>query len=656
MISFRCACGRLLESPDSTAGTAIECPWCEATVEVPAASPRAETPEPGASEVASPPRLLPRGPRRAAVLLVGFLLGIGLLFAWRNPPWRAAPRGQAFYERVVAACRGIPAVPVPRIDADRILGLLQPLLEPSAREITARIDEARDLRELSDRWFEATGSIDPDFEVQTGFRLNPTLTRFDPRSIRREAWVYAATLRRLRGLPGEPSLDATLLERMLERDLALGFGIGFEDPRDPGRATPDCAFVGLNATYDLLLLKDGSEEERFTWLATRLEQVPSVVEEVLPGIEGSTRAKALLALDALPGYRALLEEWRKGASSLPESLRTRVDRAARAADGALAGLGDQLVRVRATARTDWGAGPALARFMIGGVEFSDWTFPQIVRLLDKAVEEGDAAKAGRSAEHTDVATPPFSEILERAQDHVEEARRFTVERALLTLAEDAPVRVVETPPHLRTWLPDAAYSFFLLSPKGDARMYMTPGEGGAGPSWGGSDSTYLASGTFHETYPGHHAFFLASRKSGWIRTAYPSAWTVEGWGTYAERLALEEGLLDGREGWDDFRRRRGAVAFWALVELAYCAGAVAEEEIVKAYGDVEEPDAIRLDLARITENPLHTLGYVLGEEHILRLRSEWGPQLGRLGFHDWFLSWGATPVALIRRELWRQPR
>ncbi|MGH7149627.1 MAG: DUF885 family protein, partial [Planctomycetota bacterium] len=610
-----------------------------------------------------PPTERPPESRRVRQLGLSVALAAALVLAgyavWSWKQRRELARAAALYERIVERCRSIPPVYLSELDPEAICASLRPHAGPSADAIAAEVDAARSQGELVERWLSASTRLDPDTAVSLGVAPGRALTRHGPEALRERAWLTASALRKARTLGGGPVVDRTLLIRWLEYDLAWTRGLGLDARGDPGSPGPETALSGIGASYDALLLLEGTKETEFDLLADRLEQVPAVVEEVRRGLSEVSWDALERTLALLPGHRALLARWREEARDLPPASRERVEKAVRAADEALAAFRDSLVRRRERPSERKGRGSEWVHFLVGEIECSGRSIAELVAMLERVLSEGWRGDTVRY-------TPPeatFGTYLGRLSHAVEEARQIVRAKDLLTIPQDAPVVVEEAPPHVRGW-GAAALKAFPLAELRAARIWVTPWD--ASEVWRSRfEWTRVSLTAAHEAYPGHHASLLVSRdKASLLRRLYPSSWTQEGWASYCEQLALEEGLA--REGAVStyLRLARAALAWGALVELAYVAGGVSAEEAVEAFvrwsaGEQDSGEA-RRELAFATGYPLASLGYLAGEREILELRDALRARLGaRFGlkeFHDRFLAKGHTPVSQIAWELeaeWR---
>jgi uncharacterized protein (DUF885 family) len=174
------------------------------------------------------------------------------------------------------------------------------------------------------------------------------------------------------------------------------------------------------------------------------------------------------------------------------------------------------------------------------------------------------------------------------------------------------------------------------------------------------DSRSLEVIAAHEVAPGHHIQDLLGHKSGashpilalGINNAF-----VEGWGRYAEALAVEEGLLEHPESaltlWSDWG---GAIR----IEVRFHSGEVNEAATARAIlarrgipdGDIALADPA---LDWISVMPGQILAYDFGAEFILQLRARAESALGERfdypTFHRLILEEGSVPLDRLEQKI-----
>lgn len=250
--------------------------------------------------------------------------------------------------------------------------------------------------------------------------------------------------------------------------------------------------------------------------------------------------------------------------------------------------------------------------------------------------------------------PKPAEYIPLAQSLTEAARKFLVDRHIVSLPSTERAIVVETPPYLRynaAWL-DTPGPY---DPPLGAFFYVTPPD----PSWPAERQTEyiphtgeLRATSTHEVYPGHFVQYTFLRKAPTMtQKVIGSATFIEGWAHYGEQMMAEEGFSADPES------HLGQVTDALLRDCRYLVAlavhtqgqtlAQAEERFVK---ECHQTSAVAKEQSvRAALHPWY-FAYTLGKLQILSLRDEAKklPTFTLQRFHDATLSHGQGPVGLIR--------
>jgi uncharacterized protein (DUF885 family) len=257
--------------------------------------------------------------------------------------------------------------------------------------------------------------------------------------------------------------------------------------------------------------------------------------------------------------------------------------------------------------------------------------------------------------------PKPQALLAEATRLLESARKYIVDKNLVTIPSDERAVVEETPPFMR-W--NAA---FLNAPgpfeskATTAFYYVTRPD----PSWTKKEQDdylmpfgMLASTTVHEAYPGHFLQHLWAKRAPTRAQQMFGAYSfVEGWAHYGEQMMIEEGF-----GAEDPQSRLGQLADALLrncrvvVSLGVHTEKISMAEAARRFvADCHQDKATaREQAARAAFDPGY-FAYTLGKLQILALREEakrlLGPKFSLQRFHDALLAHGSPPVALIRERV-----
>ncbi len=180
----------------------------------------------------------------------------------------------------------------------------------------------------------------------------------------------------------------------------------------------------------------------------------------------------------------------------------------------------------------------------------------------------------------------------------------------------------------------------------------------------------MAAVTFHEAVPGHHFQITVETELAGLPTfrrfgsRLAGGAFVEGWGLYAERLALEMGLYHTP------LERFGALETeaWRAVRLVVDTGihALAWTR-ERSIGVLRQRAGLsRLEAETETDRyiswPGQALSYMIGQREILALRAQLeardGDRFDKAAFHDEVIGHGSLPLSTLRSHLpaWVKPR
>jgi len=262
--------------------------------------------------------------------------------------------------------------------------------------------------------------------------------------------------------------------------------------------------------------------------------------------------------------------------------------------------------------------------------------------------------ASLSADH-----PTASDLVASVARAVEEARRFAVERGLVTFPSEARPRIEETPAYARPAV------FASMDTPGqyetrslEAYYYVTPVE----PDWTAEhreehlrmfNRYTTAMIDVHEAYPGHFLQFLyAPRFPTKVRKLLATTANVEGWAHYAEQMMLDEGFGGG-----DPRMRLAQLQEALLRDCRYVVAikmhtqGMTVDEATRLFVEqgFQEPANAREEALRGTYDPMY-IAYTLGKLQIQKLRDDYRARTGRdlRAFHDAFVAQGGLPMELLR--------
>ena len=263
--------------------------------------------------------------------------------------------------------------------------------------------------------------------------------------------------------------------------------------------------------------------------------------------------------------------------------------------------------------------------------------------------------------------PARDQLVETATNATEEARRFVIEKDLITLPE-GPVRVILMPEFQRGYA--VAYcdspgplerhldTFYAVSPIPD--------------DWTEEQTVsflreYNNRGTLdiavHEAMPGHYVqIYHSNRYPSTLRAVLGSDSFVEGWAVYAEEMMVQEGFRA-----DDplFRLTQLKIQLRtitnSIIDQAIHVDGMTEAEMMRFLTETafqEEREAAgKWRRAQISFTQLST--YFVGFQEHLETRAEaerrWGSSFNLKRYHDSVLSFGSPPGRFARQLLLDEP-
>lgn len=239
-------------------------------------------------------------------------------------------------------------------------------------------------------------------------------------------------------------------------------------------------------------------------------------------------------------------------------------------------------------------------------------------------------------------------------------RQFIIENNLVTIPGPEQASVAEAPPYNRANLAyiniPGPYETNLPS-----TYYIAPPD----PSWTPQERDAYLQGeasllfvSAHEVWPGHFLQFLHANRSpskfGQVFVGYAFA---EGWAHYAEEMMWDAGL-GSRSPEVHIGQLMNAllrdVRYLSALGLHTGGMSVAESERMFREQAFQDPGGARQQAARGTYDPAY-LNYTMGKLMIMRLRDDWtasrGGRAAWRDFHDTFLSYGGSPIPLVRRAM-----
>lgn len=263
--------------------------------------------------------------------------------------------------------------------------------------------------------------------------------------------------------------------------------------------------------------------------------------------------------------------------------------------------------------------------------------------------------------------PARDRLVQVATDEVEVARRFIVERDLITLPE-GPVRVIVMPEFQRGVA--VAYcdspgplekhldTFYAVSPIPDdwteeqtvsfLREYNNRG---------------IADIAVHEAMPGHYVqLFHSNRYPSVLRAILGSGSFIEGWAVYAEQMMVDQGYRrdDPLYRLTQLKIQLRAVCNAIIDQAIHCDG-MTREQMMKLLTETafqEEREAAgkwRRAQLSVTQLSTYFVGFQEHAETRLEAERRAGAGFALKAYHDGILSFGSPPMRYARQLYFNEP-
>ena len=440
-------------------------------------------------------------------------------------------------------------------------------------------------------------------------------------------------------------------------------------------------YAGLpGSSADGLIKRDfAPAADRLRSLIARLKLVPAVYAAGKANLVNPPREFTDLALRISKGsvgyFAGTVAAWAKDAAGSDAALAkefTDANGAVVAATRDFATWLEKDLLPRSKGSYAIGAANFLAK-----MKYDDRVEMSLGELLDKGEKQlaKDYAAFVETAKRIDPSKTPAQVMKSLSDDHptaenliptvdrsVEDARRFLVQKDLVTIPSEVRPRVQETPPFARSG------SFASMDTPGafetkatEAFYYVTPVE----TEWDAKHkeehlrlyNPYVVSIIdVHEVWPGHYLQFLNAPKFPTkTRKLIFSGTNVEGWAHYSEQMMVDEGFGGG-----DPKYRLAQLQEALLRDCRYVVGiklhtqGMTVEDGAKVFVEkgFQEPANGYEEARRGAYNPTY-LYYTLGKLQIQELSDEYRAKKGATlkQFHDAFVAQGGLPIELVRRIL-----
>ncbi len=436
----------------------------------------------------------------------------------------------------------------------------------------------------------------------------------------------------------------------------------------------DEAVQGL---YFLLLSHHAPLGERVVTIIARMKAVPGLFETARKNI---SRPPKIWVEAAQAQLQTGIDFYQQAAGELMRQFPDRADeilKASTAAREAMTSYNTWLSSIPTGGDTDFAIGKDAFDYKLKHEYLLDYDSDSMLVLGEALFAEADSVyreyHAYVEADHQTGQEAVFmpscfskQDILDYYNWEVQQEREFLTDNDILSIPDDiAPVRVVETPPFLRSVVAGIAYE-----PAGpfdsvqEALFYVRPIPDDLDSAQLAARYRYVHRRGFkgsvvHEAYPGHHLQMqIAGMNPDPIRKWQMNLMAIEGWALYCEEMMYEEGLF-GDEDPAQWLGILGGIRFRAarvIADVKLHTGRFTYDQCVDWMINALEIDTdsgkdyIRKEVRRYTYQPTRQMTYLIGKREIIKLRDAMmerdGADFSLADFHDLLLSQGNIPPAL----------
>lgn len=529
---------------------------------------------------------------------------------------------------------------------------------------------------LVKRYLDLVVEISPENATALGLHARDgELDTRDRASFERDLQREEDLLAEVDRMKGGPLSRAAQIDRALLRS-ALSVDIARKRSLDPLARQPHAYTTPLGALFAMMSRDYAPADVRARQVLLRMGKIPAVLDQAKTNLKTPPRVWTDVGIDRARGASAFLASVRGFLHASLPNRQSEIDAAVERTERAFLEYAAFLEReVRPRSVPEFAAGRPLFVSLLREEYFLDETPEALRAVAEKVLAETHremtriAARVDPHARHwKDVVLrikekhPPRAELIQAYRHEVFRARKFLVDRDVMSFPPDDDCQVIETPAFLRSTV-SAAYDE--PPPLGDGTrgyFFVTPVDAKASEAEAREllrehNVGDLVDTAVHEAYPGHHLQLSWGRRQSSLirRVVSPSVFT-EGWALYAEELMAELGYYTDEERLMQLR--------WVLVRAVrvildiglHTENMSVEDAVLRLMKETAMERSLAVsEVKRYTIDPAQPLSYLIGREKIFAMRDGYKARLGRAytlkRFHDRVLQSGSLPPGLLAREL-----
>ncbi len=399
-------------------------------------------------------------------------------------------------------------------------------------------------------------------------------------------------------------------------------------------------------------------------ILTRIENIPSILEQAKINLANPPAPFASVAAQALENIRPRLQQMAKGLLRSTTLKEQELDGAVERAAGALEQFRKRLEEKLPSLPAETALGRDAYIFFLKNVALMPYSPEELLAMGQQEWNRAVAFEAYEKNRNKDLAPLKIADNIDNwikdAAARELSIRKFLQNRGILTVPDWVQHFMLQPmPEYLRPVQDFASMVDFTSSSrlKSNGSRYVTEPSPDAGYFFRATaqDPRPL---TVHEGIPGHYfQLCLSWKHEDPIRRHYYDSGANEGIGFYTEEMMLQAGLFDDsphtREIIYNFMRLR---ALRVEVDVKLALGEFTLDEAVK-YLEQKVPmdsNTARQEAIAFSTGPGQAITYQIGKLQIIKFladaRMQQGEKLNLRAFHDFVWKNGNVPIALQRWE------
>jgi uncharacterized protein (DUF885 family) len=420
----------------------------------------------------------------------------------------------------------------------------------------------------------------------------------------------------------------------------------------------------LTPVVEALTVPGPYDEAHSREILTRIENIPSILQQGIANLDKPPAPFATVAIQALENIRPRLHQMAtallKSTTLKEQELSSATDRAA----DALERLRKKLQEILPSLPNETALGRDAYVFFLKNVALMPYSPEELLAMSrqewDRAVTfEAFEKNRNKNVSPLKIAADIDTWIKEAAAKELQ-IRDFLKKREILTVPDWFQHYTLRPMPEYLRALEGFGEMDDFTSPsrlKENCIRYVTEPSGKLGYFWQATAEDPRPI-TVHEGIPGHYfQLCLSWKHEDPIRRHYYDSGANEGIGFYAEEMMLQAGLFDDspqtREIIYNFMRLR---ALRVEVDVKLALGQFTLEQAAKYLQEKVPMDAdtARQEAIAFATGPGQAITYQIGKLQITRFlaeaRMQQGEKFNLRAFHDFVWKNGNVPIALQRRE------